>query len=173
MDDTEEKIADLMLDTAWKSIGQHQQRIDRIDDKANNMMILSGVLITIISGIVVGLIDKLHISIQILLLTELILFSICIYYSFKTIQLKDFGVLDILKTMEKIEPDIVQSKADVAYTIGIRQLKFNKIGEDKQSCLIKSMKWFKLALTVMVFIVFWSIILFFLCYTCLTGYVSI
>ena len=164
MDNTEEEIADLMLDTAWKVIGQHQQRIDRIDDKANNMMIWSGVLITIISGITVGFLDKLHISIQILLLIELILFLICIIYAFKTIQLKDFGVLNILETMEKIEKDIVQSKADVAYTIGTRQSNFITFGEEKQSYLIKSMEWFKYALMFMVLIIFLSIILFFSCF---------
>lgn len=158
--DNEEKISGLLLDTAWRAIDHHQQRIDKIDDKANYIMGVSGILMTIDSGIIVELIKGNHPIFPFMLMVELILLVVCVYYAFKTIKLKDQGFLNILETFNKFDlKEHIQSTGDVAMEIGNWQKeKLIGLGNDKERNLLKSMDWFTYALRFIVAMAFLVVI---------------
>ena len=135
-----EKTAELLLDSAWKSLEYTQQRIDKTEDKANNLIAFSGVLMTINVAIIVEVVGSIFISI--LLFIEMILLIICVWYAYCTIKLRKQNLLDIVGTIKKLDlTDHVQSAGDIAVTIANRQQELLSLSQKKSSNLKISMKW--------------------------------
>lgn len=138
--DDETKIHDLMLSISWNGITATQEMIQKIDDKANNTLTFSGVLMALISGIVVGFIDKIHPLIIILLIVDLFLLSVGMYYAFNTIWLKKQELLDVLTTFKSLDlSNSSQATIDFCLSIAVWQNKSKKIVDYKSAHLLKSM----------------------------------
>ena len=75
-----EKIANLLLDSAWKGLGFVQERIDKMEDKANKIVAFSGVLMTIDIALIKESKDSVYISI--ILLIEIILLIKCVWHGY-------------------------------------------------------------------------------------------
>jgi hypothetical protein len=148
-----EKMSELLLDTAWKSLEFIQARIDRMEDKANNILAFSGILMTIDLALVIESIDSAYISI--LLFFEIVLLIACVWYGYSTIKLKPqtfLNMVDIIGTIDLT--DHVQSGGDLAVTISKRQEDLLNLMQEKSLTLKKSMKWFTLSLGFLLFISF-------------------
>lgn len=147
-----EKMAELLIDSAWKSLEYTQQRSDRTEDKANNLIVFSGVLMTINVAIIVEVIKYTFIST--LLFIEMILLIKCVWYAYCTIKLKKQNLLDMVGTIRKLDAtDHVQATGDIAITIANRQLELLSLSKERSDSLQTSMKWFALALGFLIVIV--------------------
>ena len=154
---TQEKIFELMLEIAWKGIENTQQIIFKIDEKANNTITLSAVLMTLIGGFLVGLVGKIHPLFLILLIINLILLVISTHYAIETIWLKKQEVLDIKESLDVVNvEDYLQGCGDLAISIAGWQKRAKSICDEKSQCLLKSMKWLMRALVFIIFIAFTS-----------------
>ncbi|VVB93649.1 Uncharacterised protein [uncultured archaeon] len=140
-----EKIADLLLDSAWRSLEFVQERNDKIEEKANNLMAFSGILITVNAALIMEFIKSVFITV--LLSIEMGLLIICVWYAYCTIKLRKHGVLDMVGTVKAIDlTNHIQSTGDLAVTIANRQQELLYIVIDRSLNLKKSMKWLALAL---------------------------
>jgi len=160
---TEGTISEMMLDLAWKGIEETQQVTYKIDEKANNTITLSALLMTIVSGILVGLVDKIHPIFLILVIIDLILLCLSLYYAMKTIWLKKQEILDIKDTLGVVNTkDYLQSCETLALSIAGWQIRAKQIHDEKNYYLRKSMKWLMRALVFLIFIAVVSTILKFI-----------
>lgn len=151
MTDTE-KISELLLDSAWKSLEFIQQRIDKMEDKANNLMAFSGVLLSINVALIIEAMGSVFITI--LLFIESLLLIKCVWYAYCTIKLRKQNVLDLVGTLRKLDlTDHIQSTGDLALTITNRQQELLNLADDKSSYLKISMRWFTSALGFLVVII--------------------
>jgi len=152
MTEEDGKIANLMLDTSWKSLDYTQQRIDKLDDKANNIMAFSGVLMTLDIAIIIGISNMI---VSVLLFIELLLLFKCVYLAFETINLKEQKILDAIDTFNKIERiDHIKDTGDISITIGSIQKELLKKAQQKSTQLKKSMTWFNYALGYLIILAF-------------------
>lgn len=152
MNESEEKIANLMLDTAWKSLDYTQQKMDKLDDKTNNIMAFSGLLITLNIGIIIGISNTI---VSLLLLIELLLLFMCVYYAFKTINLKEQEILKTIDTFNKMgQQDHIKDTGDISITIGVIQKELLINAQEKSAQLKQSMTWFNYALKYLIIIAF-------------------
>ena len=151
--DDENKVNDLMISIAWNGIAATQQTIQKIDEKANNTITFSGILMTIIGGILIGLIDKIHPALVFFLIMDLILLSIGMYYAFKTIWLKNQELLDILTSFKSLDlTNSSQATIDLALSMAAWQIRAKEIGNWKSTRLLKSMKFIMSALVFIIVI---------------------
>lgn len=156
---TEGEKFELMLDIAWRGIENSQQIIYKIDEKANNTITLSAVLMTLVGGILVGLVDKIYPLFLIFLIIDLILLAMSIYYAFNTVWLKKQEVFDIMGAFEIINiEDYLQACGNLAISIASWQKRATKTAENKSFYLKKSMNWLLSALGFIIFIAITSTI---------------
>lgn len=152
-----EAFYDLMLDSAWKGLEIVQQRVDRIDDKAYNVVSVSGALMVIFSGIIVGL-PNIHYFFQSLLFFVLVFLSLSMYYGFQAVMLQKQGIIHIIDSFEKLYPnEYTKSVRNLALGVGNRQIEIFHIIEIKGNLLLKSMKCLRCALILIVIIAILSI----------------
>ena len=158
MPEDETKIDDLMLSVSWNGITATQERIQKIDDKANNTLTFSGVLMAVISGILIGLIDKIHPIIVVFITVDLLLLSVGMYYAFETIWLKKQEFLDVLTTFKSLDlTNSSQASIDLSLSIAAWQQRAEKIGNWKSDHLLKSMKCVRGALIFIIMIALISV----------------
>ncbi len=144
--DDETKIHDLMLSISWNGITATQEIIQKIDDKANNTLTFTGVLMALISGILVGFIDKIHPLIISFLIVDLFLLSMGMYYAFNTIWLKKQELLDVLTTFKSLDlSNSSQATIDFSLSIAAWQNKSKKVVDWKSAHLLKSMTFIMIA----------------------------
>lgn len=147
-----EKISGLLLDSAWKSLEFMQDRIDKTEDKANNLMAFSGILMTLNVALIVEVIKSGFITA--LLFIEMVLLIICVRYAYCSIRLRKHNVLDMVGTIRALDlTNHIQSTGDLAITIANRQLELLAIAKERSEDLKESMKWFALALGFLVIVV--------------------
>ena len=147
----DDKINDLMLSIAWNGTGTTQQTIQKIDEKANSTITFSGILMTIIGGILVSFVDKIHPLIVIFLIIDLILLAIGMYHAFKTLWLKDQELLDILTTFKSLDlTNYSQASIDLAVSLGAWQSRAKEIGDGKSIRLLKSMNFIIVSLILII-----------------------
>jgi len=157
MTEDETKINDLMLSVSWNGITATQETIQKIDDKANNTLTFSGILIALISGFLVGLIDKIPPIIIVFLIVDLLLLSVGIYYAFNTIWLKEQEFLDVLTTFKSLDlTNSSQATLDFSISLAAWQKRAKKIGEWKSAQLLKSMTF---VMGALIFIIIIALIL--------------
>lgn len=156
----EGKISELMLELAWKGIEETQQVTYKIDEKANNIITLSALLMAIVGGVLVGLVDKLHPLFLILLVIDLILLSVSIYYAMKTMWLKTQEIVDIKRALDVVNiKDYLQAYETLALSIAGWQIRAKQVHDEKNYCLRKSMEWLMRALAFIIIIAIASTIL--------------
>ncbi|PWB56762.1 MAG: hypothetical protein C3F06_00590 [Candidatus Methanoperedenaceae archaeon] len=148
-----EKISELLLDTAWKSFEFIQARVDKMEDKANNIMAFSGVLMTIDIALIVESNDSVFISI--LLFIEMVLLIKSVWYGYCTIKLQKQNLLDMVGALRTINlTDHIRSAGDLAITISNKQQELLDLMKIKSLNLKNSMKWFTSSLGFLIFISF-------------------
>ncbi|VVB95416.1 Uncharacterised protein [uncultured archaeon] len=146
-----EKIANLLLDSAWKGLGFVQERIDKMEDKANKIVAFSGVLMTIDIALIKESKDSVYISI--ILLIEIILLIKCVWHGYCTVKVRTQKVLSIAETFKTIDlTDHVQSTGDLSITIANIQQELVDLMKNKSLDLEKSMKWFTLSLGFLIIV---------------------
>lgn len=156
-----EKVFDFMVDVAWKGIESIQDSIDKIENKATNMITFSGILMSIVGAIFIDLFDKLHLFIIYGLVWDLVLFISCILYSFRTIYLEKQEIPDTIKSFKSLDlTDILQAKGEYAYSIGKWQTRAQSIFNDKSIFLKNSMGLFIVAIMFLVYIIIISVFSF-------------
>lgn len=147
---TEDKklIHEFVFDNAKEGINQTQQTIIRIDEKAYNMITISGVLMTIIGSVLIGGIDKTNLLNSIFLLLILIPLIICVHFAFKTVWLKDIEILGLEKINAVLcYTDYLKAIGNVCVSYSSWQKRLKKdIADPKSENLLISMKFFKSAL---------------------------
>lgn len=114
----DEQIYDFMIDIAWKGIDDIQETIDKIEEKAINVITFSGILMGIEGGISVGF-ENIHSLAKSFIVLDLLLLLFCVIYAFKTIWLEKQDVLDIQEAYNNLDwTDICQAKGNFAFSIG-------------------------------------------------------
>jgi hypothetical protein len=157
--ENDDKMNDFMLSIAWNGIEGTQQSIQKIDDKANNTITFSGILMTIIGGILVSVIDEIHPLIVVFLIINLILLAFGMYHALKTLWLKNQEVLDILTTFKSLDlTNFSQAAIDFAVSVGAWQTRAKEIGDGKSIHLLKSMKFIIGSLILVIAVAFISAI---------------
>lgn len=136
----DERIYDLMVDVAWKGIEGTQKSIIELEHKAYNVMALSGVLITAIVGVLVGLFDEIPPDASILLIIDLVILFISILFAFGTVFLQKQELLDSNEAFKVFDfTDAIKSKGILALSIDSWQERAIKISKNKSICLLISM----------------------------------
>ena len=165
MTNDEKLIHEFVLGNVKEGIAQTQQIVNKIDEKANNMIIISGVLITIIGSVLITGVDKTSQLNSVFMLLVLISLILCMHFAFKTVWLEDQELLDLKKTIDFLHyTDYVQAIGDWSVSVSGWQNRLkNDVADKKSSNLLKSMKFFKSALFLILFL---AIIRFFLLALC-------
>lgn len=152
-EDAEKLIHEFVLDNIWKSINQTQEAINRIDEKANNMITVSGVLMTIIGSVLIGGFDDVNTLSTFFLLLILVPLVLCVGFSFKTIWLKDQEILGAEKAINFLHyTDYLQAIGDMSVSVCGWQNRLKKdIADKKSRNLLISMIFF-LASLILIFL---------------------
>lgn len=147
MTEEDKLIHEFVLKNVWIGIDQTRQAIIKLDEKANNMIAVSGVLITIIGGVLISG-DKINNLNSFLLLLILIPLIMCVYFAFGTVELKEQDILDVEKAYGFLYyKDYLQALGDMSISVGGWQKKLKKdILDPKSSNLKYSMECFKATL---------------------------
>ncbi len=163
MIDTDEKlIHEFVMDNVWKGIDQIQEAVNRIDEKANNMITVSGVLMTIIGGVLIGGFDEVNTLNTFFLLLILLSLILCVGFSFKTIWLKEQEILGVEKLIKYLHyTDYLQAIGDMSVSVCGWQNRFKKdIADKKSRNLLISMVFFLTALILVLLLAGIKILLF-------------
>ncbi len=158
----EKLVHEFVLENIWIGLEQTRQAISNLDNKANNMIVVSGVLITILGGVLISSIDSLNALFILLILLPLIG---CMYYAFETIKLRWQEILDVEKASSYLYyKDYLQALGDMSVSVGQwqKRLKENII-DPKSLKLMLSMGCFKAALILVLLLSLFKIFLLF-CY---------
>lgn len=146
----DEQIYDFMIDIAWKGIDDIQETIDKIEEKAINVITFSGILMGIEGGISVGF-ENIHSLAKSFIVLDLLLLLFCVIYAFKTIWLEKQDVLDIQEAYNNLDwTDICQAKGNFAFSIGKWQDRAKKSAKKKSHYLKISMLLFIAALIFLI-----------------------
>lgn len=148
MTDDEKLVHEFVMNNIWKSIDQTQEAVNRIDEKATNMITVSGVLMTIIGGVLIGGVDEVNTLNTFFLLLILVPLVLCVGFSFKTIWLKDQEILGAEKAIRYLHyTDYLQAIGDMSVSVCCWQNRFKKdIADKKSRNLLISMVFFLAAL---------------------------
>ena len=139
----DERIYDLMVDVAWKGIEGTQKSIIELENKAYNVMALSGVLITAIVGILVGLFDKIPPYTSIFLIIDLVILFTCIVFAFRTVFLQKQELLDSNEAFKGFDfTNAIKSKGIFALSVNSWQERAIKTTKNKSESLLISMLLF-------------------------------
>lgn len=159
----DDKLVDFMKDVAWRGIEDVQETINKIEDKATNIITFSGILMTIVGGLFVGIYKEINPLIKFYLILELVILIVCIRYAFKTIWLEKQEILSTIKTFQTLDfTDILKAKGDFAFSVGKWQERAEDIAKDKSFYLKNSMQLFIVALAFLTFSVIITVIFSFL-----------
>ncbi|MCZ7400920.1 MAG: hypothetical protein O8C61_01710 [Candidatus Methanoperedens sp.] len=113
-----ETLEDWMYDFAWKGREVAQQRNDRLDTKAMNIVNFSSLLIPIITGILLFFADKpFSPYIRVPWVISLVLLLLSIFFAFMTIWLKDQGIININYHFSKCSSDVITELGNSAKDI--------------------------------------------------------
>lgn len=162
MSDEEKLIHEFVLDNVWIGIDQTRQAINNLDEKANNMITISGVLMSIIGGVLISS-DITNFLNSLFLLLILIPLIVSVYFAFKTIRLKEQEVLDLEEAICYLHyTDYLQAIGDMSLSVcGWQKRLKKKIADPKSSNLLLSMNCFRSALILIFIFSFIKIILLF------------
>ena len=151
-----EKVFDFMVEVAWKGMEGTQNAIIVLENKAYNMISLSGIFIAAIVAILVS-VPNLSPTMHLFLILELFILISCVGFAFKTIWFKRQELLDIDGTVDKIDfTDIIKTKGNFVAYMEIWQEGAKDILKYKSSSLKFCMKLFLLALVFgFVFVIYY------------------
>jgi len=98
----DEKVYDYIVEIAWKGIDGTQNSIIELENKAYNMISISGIFIAAIIAVLVG-VSNIQQNILLFLIYELFILVLCIAVAFGTIWLQKQELLDIYEVIDKID----------------------------------------------------------------------
>ncbi|MCZ7384816.1 MAG: hypothetical protein O8C63_08735 [Candidatus Methanoperedens sp.] len=142
----DERIFDFMVEIAWKGIEGTQNSIIGLENKAYNMISLSGIFIAAIIAVLVG-VTNLPKNVSIFLIYELFILILCAGCALGTIWLRKQELLDIYKVIDTINfADINKTKGNFVTSMELWQEEGKKISKNKSLCLKLCMILFLIAL---------------------------
>ncbi|MCX9011086.1 MAG: hypothetical protein OIN66_08185 [Candidatus Methanoperedens sp.] len=142
----DEKVFDFMVEIAWKGVEGTQNSIIVLENKAYNMVSLSGIFIAAIVAVLVG-VNNLPKDIYTFLIIESVILILCIGAAFGVIWLRKQELLDIYEVIDKINfADINKTKGDFAMSMEKWQEEGEKISRNKSFCLKFCMVFFLITL---------------------------
>lgn len=164
MTEDEKLIHEFVLKNILTGIEQTRQAIHNLDNKANNIITVSGVLMTIIGGVLISS-NSTNVLNSLFLLIILIPLIVCVYFAFKTLWLKDQEILDAEKIFNYIHhTDYLQAIGNMSVSVYAWQKRLKKeIAEPKSSNLLISMYFFMSALLLILILAIIKISLLFYC----------
>lgn len=146
------RILDFAVDVAWKGIEGTHNSILLLENKAYNMISLSGIFIgAIVAFLSVGEIPR---NISVFLIWESLILMACIVFALGTIWLQKQELLDIFNFVDNIDfVDIKKTKGNFLMFMEVWQEDKIKISKNKSCCLKISIVMFLIALVYGLFFV--------------------
>ncbi|NJD77296.1 MAG: hypothetical protein FIB08_09415 [Candidatus Methanoperedens sp.] len=142
----DERVFDFMVEVAWKGIEGTQSSIIVLENKAYNMISVSGIFIAAIVTVLVG-VNNLPKNVFTFLIIESLLLVLCIGAAFGVIWLRKQELLDIYEAIDKIDfTDIYKTKGDFTMSMEVWQEEGKKISRNKSFCLKWCMVFFSVTL---------------------------
>ena len=118
MTEDDGKFEEWMYDFAWKGRDAAQQGINILDNKAMSLINFTGILITILTGVLFFLKDKeieatIFIKASTLIICSILFFIIAIVFAFLTLWVRKHGILPIHKQFKAIDDFIEKSDKNI------------------------------------------------------------
>lgn len=160
MTEDEKLIHEFVFNSNLVGFEQTRQAIFKLDEKAYNMLAISGVLMTIIGGVLITD-NTANMLNSIALLTILLPLLACVHYSSKTIKLTTHKIICVDNINRFLNyDDYLQVLGDMSISLDILQKnEINDLIEPKSSNLTSSMKYFRLTLGLILILSFIKIFL--------------
>lgn len=149
MTDDEKLVHELVFKNNLAGVDQTRQAIIKLDEKAYNMITISGVLMTIIGGVIISN-GNTNVLYQVALLIILLPLLACVYYSSKTVKLIPQWIIGISEINKFLcYSDYLQALGDMSLSLeGMQERTINNVIEPKSRNLISSMNCFRFALVL-------------------------
>jgi hypothetical protein len=142
----DEKVLDFMVEVAWKGVEGTHNSILILENKAYNMISLSGIFIAATVAVFVG-VNNLPKNISMFLMYESLILISCIGFALRTVWIQKQELLDIYKVIDNINfTDINKTKGNFAMFMEDWQEDGKRISKNKSLCLKISMILFLIAL---------------------------
>jgi hypothetical protein len=149
----DERYFDFMIDVAWKGYEGTQKSITELENKAYNMISLSGIFIAAIIALLVG-VNNPSKSLYCFLIYEVIILISCVGVALGTIWFRKHELLSIYEFVDTLNfKDVNNEKNNFVMSLEKWQIEDIKKSKDKSFCLKVCMLLFLSALVSGVFFV--------------------